>query len=80
VVAGRRALKNPTFQLRSATRWAKSDVAKKLISMFLHELSRKISFKLNGASGSRVKNTRISCGSASRTAVLTALAAWVNNL
>jgi hypothetical protein len=30
-------------QLRSATRRAKSDVANKLISMFLHELSRKIS-------------------------------------
>jgi hypothetical protein len=30
-------------QLRSATRRAKSDVANKLVSMFLHELSRKIS-------------------------------------
>ncbi len=36
-------MKDPTFQLRSATRRAKSDVANKLVSMFLHELSRKIS-------------------------------------
>jgi hypothetical protein len=36
-------LKDPVFKLRSATRRAKSDVANKLISMFLHELSRKIS-------------------------------------
>ena len=34
---------DPTSQLRVATRRAKSDVANKLISMFLHELSRKIS-------------------------------------
>lgn len=34
---------DPTSQLRSATRRAKSDVANKLVSMFLHELSRKIS-------------------------------------
>jgi len=34
---------DPTSQLRRATRRAKSDVANKLISMFLHELSRKIS-------------------------------------
>ena len=33
---------DPTSQLRNATRRAKSDVANKLISMFLHELSRKI--------------------------------------
>lgn len=33
---------DPTSQLRAATRRAKSDVANKLISMFLHELSRKI--------------------------------------
>lgn len=32
-----------TSQLRTATRRAKSDVANKLISMFLHELSRQIS-------------------------------------
>jgi hypothetical protein len=32
-----------TSQLRSATRRAKSDVANKLIGMFLHELSRRIS-------------------------------------
>lgn len=31
-----------TSQLRSATRRAKSDVANKLVSMFLHELSRKL--------------------------------------
>jgi hypothetical protein len=36
-------VKDPTAQLRSATRRAKSDVANKLISMCLHELSRKIS-------------------------------------
>jgi len=35
-------LKDPTCQLRSATRRAKSDVANKLVSMFLRELSRKI--------------------------------------
>ena len=35
-------MKDPTSQLRSATRRAKSDVANKLISMFLHELSRKM--------------------------------------
>ncbi len=34
---------DPTAQLRSATRRAKSDVANKMISMFLHELSRKVS-------------------------------------
>jgi hypothetical protein len=33
---------DPTSQLRSATRRAKSDVANKLVSMFLHELSRRI--------------------------------------
>jgi len=38
-------VKDPTSQLRSATRRAKSDVANKLISMFLHELSRRISEK-----------------------------------
>jgi hypothetical protein len=36
-------VKDPTSQLRSATRRAKSDVANKLVSMFLHELSRKVS-------------------------------------
>lgn len=36
-------MKDPTAQLRTATRRAKSDVANKLISMFLHELSRRIS-------------------------------------
>lgn len=35
-------MKDPASQLRTATRRAKSDVANKLISMFLHELSRKI--------------------------------------
>jgi hypothetical protein len=34
---------DPISALRSATRRAKSDVANKLISMFLHELSRKLS-------------------------------------
>ncbi|HEY2392497.1 MAG TPA: HNH endonuclease signature motif containing protein [Candidatus Angelobacter sp.] len=36
-------MKDPVSKLRSATRRAKSDVANKLIGMFLHELSRKIS-------------------------------------
>jgi hypothetical protein len=38
-------VKDSASQLRSATRRAKSDVANKLISMFLHELSRKVSRK-----------------------------------
>ncbi len=38
-------MKDPTSQLRSATRRAKSDVANKLVSMFLHELSRRVSGK-----------------------------------
>lgn len=33
-------MKDPTSKLRTATRRAKSDVANKLVSMFLHELSR----------------------------------------
>ena len=36
-------MKDASSQLRSDTRRAKSDVANKLISMFLHELSRKVS-------------------------------------
>lgn len=36
-------MKDPSSLLRTATRRAKSDVANKLISMFLHELSRTIS-------------------------------------
>jgi hypothetical protein len=36
-------MKDAVSQLRSATRRAKSDVANKLVSMFLHELSRKVS-------------------------------------
>jgi hypothetical protein len=36
-------VKDPGSQLRSATRRAKSDVANKLISMFLHALSRRLS-------------------------------------
>lgn len=36
-------MRDPSSLLRSATRRAKSDVANKLISMFLHELSRKVS-------------------------------------
>ena len=39
----RRKMTDPTSQLRSATRRAKSDVANKLVSMFLHEFSRRIS-------------------------------------
>jgi hypothetical protein len=38
-------VKDSASQLRSATRRAKSDVANKLVSMFLHELSRKVSQK-----------------------------------
>jgi hypothetical protein len=38
-------VKDPASQLRSATRRAKSDVANKLVSMCLHEFSRKISQK-----------------------------------
>ena len=40
-------MKDPTSQLRTATRRAKSDVANKLISMFLHELSRDVSSGLS---------------------------------
>src|SRR5258708_25009503 len=36
-------MKDPKSQLGCATRRAKSDVANKLVSMFLHELSRSIS-------------------------------------
>lgn len=36
-------MKDPAACLRTATRRAKSDVANKLVSMFLHELSRSIS-------------------------------------
>ena len=36
-------MKDASSQLRTATRRAKSDVANKLVSMFLHELSRNIS-------------------------------------
>jgi len=38
-----RQTKDAASQLRSATRRAKSDVANKLLSMFLHELSRNVS-------------------------------------
>jgi len=45
-------MKDPTSQLRSATRRAKSDVANKIVSMFLHELSRRIAehwkFRIGG--------------------------------
>ena len=48
----RRKLKDPTAQLRSATRRAKSDVANKIVSMFLHELSRRLAenwrFRIDG--------------------------------
>lgn len=40
-------MKDPTSQLRTATRRAKSDVANKLVSMFLHELSRTASKNLS---------------------------------
>jgi hypothetical protein len=39
---GLEQVKDSTSQLRSATRRAKSDVANKLVSMFLHALSRRI--------------------------------------
>lgn len=42
MVLGSRNVSDATSQLRSATRRAKSDVANKLVSMFLHELSRRI--------------------------------------
>src|SRR5256885_1023795 len=42
---GQNKVTDPTSQLRTATRRAKSDVANKLVSMFLHELSRRISQK-----------------------------------
>jgi hypothetical protein len=45
-------MKDPTSQLRFATRRAKSDVANKIVSMFLHELSRRIAeqwrFRIDG--------------------------------
>jgi hypothetical protein len=45
-------LKDPVSQLRTATRRAKSDVANKIVSMFLHELSRRLShhsrFRVDG--------------------------------
>ena len=51
--AASQLVKDSASQLRSATRRAKSDVANKLISMFLHELSRSLSrswqTKLGGA-------------------------------
>lgn len=54
-------MKDPTAQLRSATRRAKSDVANKLISMFLHELSRRISenwpIKVDGEEYGRLVRT-----------------------
>jgi hypothetical protein len=37
-----KAVNDASYQLRTATRRAKSDVANKLVSMFLHELSRRI--------------------------------------
>ena len=43
MVIGGSGLTDPTSLLRTATRRAKSDVANKMISMFLHELSRRIS-------------------------------------
>jgi hypothetical protein len=59
-------MKDATSQLRSATRRAKSDVANKLVSMFLHELSRKISqdwrFRVEGEEyGDRVRQTFDNC-------------------
>jgi hypothetical protein len=40
LATGREEMKDASSQIRTATRRAKSDVANKLISMFLHELSR----------------------------------------
>jgi hypothetical protein len=59
-------MKDATSQLRSATRRAKSDVANKLVSMFLHELSRKISrnwrFRVDREEyGNRVRQTFDNC-------------------
>jgi hypothetical protein len=42
VALRREEVNDPSSQLRHATRRAKSDVANKLVSMFLHELSRRI--------------------------------------
>jgi len=42
LVVRRREVRDATSKLRSATRRAKSDVANKIVSMFLHELSRKL--------------------------------------
>jgi hypothetical protein len=45
-------VRDPTSQLRSATRRAKSDVANKIVTMCLHELSRKVAenwkYKIDG--------------------------------
>jgi hypothetical protein len=43
MAARRTEVIDPTSSLRSATRRAKSDVANKIVSMFLHELSRRVS-------------------------------------
>ena len=43
MAAWSRQVKDPSSLLRTATRRAKSDVANKLVSMFLHELSRSVS-------------------------------------
>jgi len=51
-------MKDASAQLRTATRRAKSDVANKLVSMFLHELSRRVShdwpLKVDGEEYERV--------------------------
>jgi hypothetical protein len=57
-------LKDPISKLRSATRRAKSDVANKLVSMCLHELSRRISqswtVKVDGEEYERLVRGRFS--------------------
>lgn len=55
-------MKDPTSRLRSATKRAKSDVANKLVSMFLHELSRRVAenwrFKVDGEEYGKVVRER----------------------
>jgi hypothetical protein len=55
-------MKDPVSKLRSATRRAKSDVANKLISMCLHEMSRRVSqnwpIKVDGEEYERVVRER----------------------
>jgi len=55
---------DPLLQLRSATRRAKSDVANKIVSMFLHELSRDLSksWPVRLESNTYIENVRATFG------------------